>query len=84
MEQQMTDIEMLNNCINELARISVPVVLTEQIGIPVYNVRQDLIRLANSVIESTKRKEKESKEVEQINISEFPKCAEIVEGNQNE
>ncbi len=45
----MTDLELLQKCIAELGGISIPTVLIEQIGIPVYNVRQNLIALMNSV-----------------------------------
>ena len=57
----MTDIEILTNCINELARINVPMGLIEQVGIPVYNVRQELINLANNIIEKANQAEKEVK-----------------------
>ncbi len=50
----MTDIEMLKKCINELGRINVPTVLLEQIGIPIFNVRQNLITLFSSI--ETQRK----------------------------
>lgn len=45
----MTDLELLQKCIAELGSVSIPTVLIEQIGIPVYNVRQNLIALMNSV-----------------------------------
>lgn len=69
----MTDLEILTNCINELARINVPMGLIEQVGIPVYNVRQELIGLANSIIEKSNKTEKEAKpENTQSNISVLP------------
>ena len=69
----MTDLEILTNCINELARINVPMGLIEQVGIPVYNVRQELIGLANRIIEKSNKTEKKAKpENTQSNISVLP------------
>jgi hypothetical protein len=58
----MTDIEILTNCINEMARINIPAGLIEQIGLPIYNIRQELINLANNIIEKANKAEKISKE----------------------
>lgn len=54
----MTDIEILTNCINEMARINIPAGLIEQIGLPIYNIREELINLANSIIEKANKVEK--------------------------
>lgn len=61
----MTDLELLSACINELGRISVPTVYVEQIGIPVYNVRQKLISLYKSVSELSKPQEEPEPEVQE-------------------
>lgn len=55
----MTDIEILTNCINEMARINIPAGLIEQIGLPIYSIRQELINLANSIIEKSNKEEKD-------------------------
>ena len=47
----MTDIEVLQKCINDLGQISIPASMIEQIGIPVYNVRQNLISLHLAVLD---------------------------------
>ena len=63
----MTDLELLQKCIAELGGISIPTVLIEQIGIPVYNVRQNLIALMNSV--RTKSAEQNTEPAEAENES---------------
>ena len=75
----MTNLEIVTNCINELARINIPAGLIEQVGIPVYNVRQDLIGLANSMIEKENKKDENGKVVDMpIEVKEVPE-----ETNQN-
>lgn len=58
----MTDIELLKESIDELERISVPIGLTEPIGIPVYNVRQNLIDIFNSIQEKRAQAESDQNE----------------------
>ena len=57
----MTHLEVITNCINEMARINIPAGLIEQVGIPVYNVRQTLIELANEIIEQANKAEAANK-----------------------
>lgn len=45
----MTDIEILEDAINTLGRMTIPVELAEQITIPVYNVRNNLIMLLDAI-----------------------------------
>lgn len=45
----MTDIELLQKSIQELGMIHVPVGLMDNIGIPIYNVRGNLISLLKTV-----------------------------------
>lgn len=59
----MTDIEILTNCINEMARINIPAGLIEQIGLPIYNIREELINLANSIIEKANKEESKNEAV---------------------
>lgn len=53
----MTDIELLLNVINTLDRINIPIVLVEQIGIPIANASNQLKALYTSV---TKKAEKDA------------------------
>lgn len=63
----MTDLELLQKCVTDLGNISIPAVLIEQIGIPVYNVRQNLIALVNAV--KTKNSEQPAEPAEAENES---------------
>lgn len=64
----MSDIEILESVITDLNGISVPVNLTEQIGIPLYNANNKLKALYNAVIrqarEDAAEKAKETEETE--------------------
>jgi len=50
----MSDLELLEKCIKDLGRINVPMALLEQIGIPIFNVRQNLMAILDSI--ETQRK----------------------------
>ena len=56
----MNMIELFQECIRTLGNIYVPAALTEQISVPVYNVRQDLVSLVNQL---NKPKEEEKNDV---------------------
>lgn len=56
----MTDIEILKTSINTLNGISVPVKYTEQIVLPILNVKSLLERLLAVVEENKKKLEEES------------------------
>lgn len=45
----MTDIEILEDAITTLGRMTIPVELAEQITIPIYNVRNNLILLLDAI-----------------------------------
>lgn len=45
----MTDIEILEDAITTLGRMTIPVELAEQITIPIYNVRSNLILLLDAI-----------------------------------
>ncbi len=63
----MSDIELLQKCIKDLGTISIPTVLLEQIAIPIYNVRQNLIALRQSIEEQNNAKASEdSKKPEEL------------------
>ena len=62
----MTDLELLKRDIELLGNIRVPAALMEEVSLPIFNVRNDLINLHNSVLQSIvemkKQKEEESDE----------------------
>ena len=55
----MTDLEIISRSLNDLANIKVPVELTEEIAIPLYNVSNRLKLLYNAIIENV-QKQKEA------------------------
>ena len=60
----MTDLEILKTAIDTLDGISVPVTLTEKIGIPIYNSTSMLKKLYNAIVERL-HKQLEEKEAEE-------------------
>ena len=60
----MTDLEVLRTVINQMDNISVPVQLTEQIGIPLYNSSNMLKNLYRSVVARIQEEEKNKAEAE--------------------
>ena len=55
----MTDLDLIKRDIDSLGAINVPAAMIEQIGIPILNVRNDLIQLYNSVMEQIRAKREE-------------------------
>lgn len=45
----MTDLELLDNAINTLGSIQLPVAYIQSATLPIYNVRQDLIALSDAI-----------------------------------
>lgn len=62
----MTDLDLLQKSIQTLGAVSVPVGLTEQIGIPIYNVRADLITMFKSISAKIAEKEKPEEAPEEV------------------
>lgn len=58
----MTDIDLLKESVNTLGNIPIPAKLIESIGIPIYNVRSNLITLINAVTEKQAEEEKPAEE----------------------
>lgn len=63
----MTDLDIIKNSINTLGKISIPAEYVESIAIPIYNVRQELIILYNSVTDKIKQAEEEKAKAEKNN-----------------
>ena len=63
----MTDLDIIKNSINTLGKINIPAEYVESIAIPVYNVRQELIMLYNSVTDKIKQAEEEKAKAEKNN-----------------
>lgn len=77
----MTDLEILQNTINTLNNICVPVALVKDIGIPVYNSVVDLTNLYTAVFKQIKdAKEKQQQDDSEIQISDAEPVDEIPEG----
>ena len=82
----MTDIDILARCINALGRINVPIDYTDQIAVPIKNVRMDLITLYEAISEIRKKKEQENESVT-AKVEEPPTADDsgfTMETNQNE
>lgn len=55
----MTDIELLKNSVDVLGAINVPVGLLESIGVPIYQVRKNLVKLLEAVAANSKKADEE-------------------------
>lgn len=67
----MSDYELLQKCIKDLGSINVPMAFLEQIGVPIFNVRQNLINLCDS-IEAVIQKRAQEETVENPDVKEEP------------
>ena len=56
----MTDLEILQDSINRLNNINVPVAFIEEIGVPIHNVSKNLQVLLNTIVKVIKDKEAET------------------------
>lgn len=52
--QVITDLQLVDNSINRLSSIQVPVAYTVEIGVPLYNTLTDLHRLRAFIVENAK------------------------------
>ena len=59
----MTDVELLKNSVDVLGAINVPVGLLESIGVPIYQVRKNLMKLLEAVAANSRKEEPETVEI---------------------
>ena len=79
----MTDLEIIKTVIDTLDGISIPVTMTEKVGIPILNSSTMLKRLYNAIVEKLNAQLKEKEEKEKA--EEEPEVTlQIEEGTSNE
>lgn len=56
----MTDIDILQNSINQLNNIAIPIAFVESIGVPIARVSQQLNLLLNTILEQIHKEKEEA------------------------
>lgn len=78
----MTDLDVLFQTIHDIDRISIPVGLMEQIGIPLQNVRNNLVGLYNGILDAVEKEK--AKNSEEVKLEVVPEGDDNNEGSPND